>query len=104
MGGVDYAVHDVSIAAARNVVEASAQGPVVVEEMEFLFELHIQGEVVGEAFGTRLSNEFMLIVQKAKWKSGAGFHRVRDSNLWNMGRLKKGRYPQERKRLGVSHG
>jgi hypothetical protein len=37
VGGVDYVVHYIGIAAAGDVVEASAQGPIVVEEMEFLF-------------------------------------------------------------------
>ena len=45
--------------------------------MEFLFELKVQGEVVRVSFRTGFSNEFMLIVQKAEWKSGAGFQGVR---------------------------
>jgi len=98
--GVDYVVHHVRIAAAGDVVEASTQGPIVVEEMEFLFELHVQGEVIRKSFRTGLSNEFMLIVQKAERKSGAGFHGIGDFELVKDGKREQRKISPGKKAVG----
>ena len=42
VGGVDHAVYYIGIAAAGDVVEASAESEVVAQEMKTLFELEIQ--------------------------------------------------------------
>ncbi len=47
MCGVDDSIHDVGIAPSGNVVEASAEGEVVAENVKSFFELQVEREVIG---------------------------------------------------------
>src|SRR5215469_11424190 len=83
MGWVDDAIHYEGIAAASDVVEAAAESQVVAEEVESLFELQVQREVIGEALGTGRADQRLLIGEFVEGESGAGFHRVGDFELVN---------------------
>lgn len=96
MGGVDDVVDDEGIAAAVDVVEAAAQGQVVSEEVEAFFELQVEGEVIGEAFGAGRADELLLIVEKAEGESGAGFGGVCDFELMDHGQLEEGQISPRR--------
>jgi len=104
MGGVDHAIHDVGVAAAGDVVEASAEGPVIVEEMEFLFELKIQREVIGKAFGADFADDLLLIGYFREGKAGAGFGGVSQFELMKDGKIEEGKISPREKTVGSVPG
>ena len=85
--GIDDIVDDEGIAASRDVVEATANGQVIAEKMEALFELKIERGVVGKALRSGQADELLLGIQEVEGKSGANFHRVSDFELMDYRQL-----------------
>src|SRR5579871_6915396 len=87
--GIDDIVHGIRVTASCDVVEAAAQGEIVAHQMEALFKLRVQREVVGITFGAGRADELLLRVEQAEWESGAGFDRVGEFGFVEDRKLEK---------------
>ena len=104
MSGVDGAVDDVGIAAAGDVVESAAEGQVVSEKVEALFELQVEGEICGKALSAGCADEFLLVVKEAEGESGAGFEGVGDFEFVDDGEFEEGKISPGEKAVGSVPG
>src|SRR5215469_7959743 len=98
--GVDHAIDDVGVAAAGDVVETSAQSPIVVEEVEFLFELHVQREVKRIALGADLPLNVQLIGELCEGKAGPGFGGISKFELVKDREAEEGKISPGEKTIG----
>ena len=85
--GVEDVFDYEGIAAGGDVVEASAEGEIVAEEVEAFFQLQVEGKIFGETLGAGLADELLLVGEEIERESGAGFERVSDFELMNDGKF-----------------
>src|ERR1700724_109241 len=89
MRSVEDVIDYERIAAAADVVEATAEGEIVAEEMKALFELEVEGDIVRKALCAGFANELLLVGEEIERESGAGFERVGDFELMDDGKLEQ---------------
>src|SRR5579862_2583282 len=104
MSGIDHVIDDEGITAASNVVEAAAQGQVVAEKMEPLFELQVQRDYVGIALCAGRTDELLLVGEQVVGESGAGFERIGDFELVEDGKFEEREVSPGKKAVGSVPG
>ena len=72
----DDVVDGIRIVAVRNIVEASAQRPIMLKGMKTFLNVRVPSEVSGKAVGTGGQNQLLLRVDYRERKSAPNFHRV----------------------------
>src|SRR5579863_7742659 len=91
LGRVDVGVDDDWIRGAGDVVETTAQRPIVAKKMKALFQVQIQSEISREAIRPGRSVEQLLIVEDVEGESGARFGGIGEIQFVNDGKSEKGK-------------